>query len=108
MFKLRPGWFVWRIVDELEGSYFGHTCSCIWRLQCRLVRLRSVSARCHQGDKCAKVEKFGGVPYPPEVTNFTPSLPLDRRGQGYQSTEFENCCVASMWNTGEVTGFCVA
>jgi hypothetical protein len=32
---------------------------------------------------CAKVEKFGGVSYPPEVTNFTPSLPLDRRGQGY-------------------------
>jgi hypothetical protein len=33
--------------------------------------------------QCAKVEKFGGVPYPPEVTNLTPSLPLDRRGQGY-------------------------
>jgi hypothetical protein len=59
--------------------------------------------------QCAKVEKFGGVPYPPEVTNFTPSLPLDRRGQGYQSTEFENRCVASMWYTVEVvTGSCVA
>jgi hypothetical protein len=59
--------------------------------------------------QCAKVEKFGGVPYPPEVTNFTPSLPLDRRGQGYQSTEFENCCVASMWYSVEVvTGSCVA
>jgi hypothetical protein len=52
--------------------------------------------------QCAKVEKFGGVPYPPEVTNLTPSLPLDRRGQGSQSTEFENCCVASMWYTVEV------
>jgi hypothetical protein len=51
--------------------------------------------------QCAKVEKFGGVPYPPEVTNLTPSLPLDRRGQGSQSTEFENCCVASMWYTGK-------
>ena len=59
--------------------------------------------------QCAKVEKVGGVPYPPEVTNLTPSLPLDRRGQGSQSTEFENCCVASMWYTVEViTGFCVA
>jgi hypothetical protein len=59
--------------------------------------------------QCAKVEKFGGVPYPPEVTNLTPSLPLDRRGQGSQSTEFENCCVASMWYTVEVvTAFCVA
>jgi hypothetical protein len=48
------------------------------------------------------VEKFGGVPYPPEVTNLTPSLPLDRRGQGSQSTEFGNCCVASMWYTAEV------
>jgi hypothetical protein len=37
---------------------------------------------------CAKVEQCGGVPYPPKVTNFTPSLPLDRRGQGSQSTEF--------------------
>jgi hypothetical protein len=50
--------------------------------------------------QCAKVKKFGGVPYPLEVTNVTPSLPLDRRGQGYQSTEFENCCVAPMWYTG--------
>ena len=58
---------------------------------------------------CAKVEKFGGVPHPPKVTNLTPSLPLDRRGQGYQSTEFENCCVASMWHTVEVvTGSGVA
>ena len=48
------------------------------------------------------MEKFGGVPYPPEVTNLTPSLPLDRRGQGSQSTEFDNCCVASMWYTVEV------
>jgi hypothetical protein len=51
---------------------------------------------------CAKVQKFGGIPYPPEVTNFTPSLPLDRRGQDSQSTEFENRCVASMWYTAEV------
>jgi hypothetical protein len=51
---------------------------------------------------CAKVEKFGGIPYPPEVTNFTPSLPLDRRGQGSQSTEFENRCVVSMRYTVEV------
>jgi hypothetical protein len=51
---------------------------------------------------CARVEQFGGVPYPPEVTNFTPSLPLDRRGQGSQSTEFENCCVTSMWYSVEI------
>jgi hypothetical protein len=80
------------------------TCSCIWRLQCRLVRLRCVSAR-HQQDnslcKSAKMQKLGGVPYPPEVTNFTPSLPLDRPGQGSQSTEFANCCVASIWHTVE-------
>jgi len=44
-----------------------------------------------------KSGKFGGVPYPPEVTDFTPSLPLDRRGQGSQSTEFENRYVVSMW-----------
>jgi hypothetical protein len=51
---------------------------------------------------CAKVEQFGGVPYPPEVTNFTPSLPLDRRGQGSQSTEFENRWVTSMWYSVEI------
>jgi hypothetical protein len=39
---------------------------------------------------CAKVKRFGGVTYPPEVTNLTPSLPLDRPGQGFQSTEFED------------------
>jgi hypothetical protein len=61
--------------------------------------------RYDQGDSVQKWKTFGGVPYPPKVTKFTPSLPLDRRGQGYQST----CCVASMWYTVEVvTGSCVA
>jgi hypothetical protein len=36
------------------------------------------------------------------VTNFTPSLPLDRRGQGSQSTEFENRWVTSMWYSVEI------
>jgi hypothetical protein len=67
-----------------------------------LVRLMSVSARCSKTTVYAKMEEFGGIPYPPEVTNSTPSLPLDRCGQGFQSTEFENRCVASMWYTVEV------
>ena len=38
---------------------------------------------------CANAEICGGVTYPPEVTNLTPSLPLGRRRQGSGPGEFD-------------------
>jgi hypothetical protein len=80
---------------------FGAAKKCIGKLPARRQSAKQGDSVQNKATAC-KSGKFGGVPYPPEVTNLTPSLPLDRRGQGSQSTEFENCCVASMWYTVEI------